>query len=286
MTLSGFAGIDAVRSLRRIGLALVVGAGLLAGCAAPQTGAAPSGVAAADSGDTSEAGALKRAQIRLELAEGYYQRGQLDVALSEANKSLAEKADYVPAYNMRALIYMAMGDNDNADANFRQALKYNPGNTDALHNYGWFLCQQKRYPSSFEMFRKALAQPGYRFASRTYLALGVCEYRAGDLKASEGTLRKGFSLDPANPALATNLAFVLYRMGNAKDALFYIGRVNGGTYASAQSLWIGILAARKAGNTSLADGWTNQLVQHFPDSREAILAQQRRFNDDAIFNNN
>ena len=285
MTLSGFACIDAVRSLRRIGLVLVLGAGLLAGCAAPQTGAS-SDTGAAAAGDSSEAGALKRAQIRLELAEGYYKRGQLDVALAEANKALGEKSDYVPAYNMRALIYMAMGDNGNADSNFRQALKYNPGNTDALHNYGRFLCQQKRYPSSFEMFRKALAQPGYRFASRTYLALGVCEYRAGDLKASEATLRKGFSLDPANPALATNLAFVLYRIGNVKDALFYIGRVNSGNYASAQSLWIGILAARKAGSMSLANGWTSQLVQRFPDSREAILAQQKRFNDDVLIHNN
>jgi type IV pilus assembly protein PilF len=84
--------------------------------------------------------------------------------------------------------------------------------------------------------------------------------------------------------LSTNLAVVLDRMGKPKEALFYIARVNGGQYASAQSLWVGILIARKAGNGVDAALWTNQLVQRFPDSREAIAAQQGRFNDSALLN--
>ncbi len=267
-------------------LSLLMLPALMSGCASSQSRAAAGGdaaaAAAAVASGSDEASALKRAQLRLELSEGYYQRGQLDVALAEADKSLAEKSDYVPAYNMRALIEMAMGDMPAAEADFRRALSINPVNTDTLHNYGWFLCQQRRYPQSFEMFRKALAQPGYRFASRTYLALGVCQYRSGDLAGSEATLQRGFSLDPANPALATNLAFVLYRQGKYKDALFYIARVNTGATASAQSLWIGILTARHAGDAALAQAWTQQLIQKFPDSREAIHAQQGRFNDDVL----
>jgi type IV pilus assembly protein PilF len=232
----------------------------------------------------SDAAVLKRVQLRLELAEGYYQRGQFQVALDEVNKALAEKPDFVAAYNMRALIYMALGDNAKAEANYREALRLSPNNADALHNYGWFLCQQKRYDQSFVQFNKALASPNYRYPVRTYLALGVCQYRANELNAAEATLKKGFALDPANPALSTNLAVVLDRLGKAKEALFYIARVNSGPYASPQSLWVGILIARRAGNPLDAAQWTNQLEQRFPDSREAIAAQQGRFDDSTLLN--
>ena len=259
---------------------ILAGASLLGGCATQSQRAADMGSGAALS--TSETAVLKRVQLRLELAEGYYQRGQFTVALEEVNKALAEKSDFVPAYTMRALIYSALNDSAKADANYREALRLSPDNPDALHNYGWFLCQQRRYPESFVQFNKALAIQNYRYPVRTYLALGVCQYRAGDWAASELTLKKGFALDPANPALSTNLAVVLNRLGKPKEALFYIARVNSGQYASAQSLWVGILIARKAGNAVDAALWTNQLEQRYPDSREAIAAQQGRFDDSAL----
>ncbi|WP_449371422.1 type IV pilus biogenesis/stability protein PilW [Thiomonas sp.] len=261
---------------------LMTGASLLGGCATQTQSAAEMGSGAALS--TQQTDVLKRVQVRLELAEGYYQRGQFQVALEEVNKALADKSDFVPAYTMRALIYTAMNDSAKAQANYREALRLAPTNPDALHNYGWFLCQQRRYPESFAQFDKALSIPNYRYPVRTYLALGVCQYRAGDWAASEGTLKKGFALDPGSPALATNLAVVLDRLGKPKEALFYIARVNGGQYASAQSLWIGILIARKAGNPLEAAQWTNQLEQRFPDSREAIAAQQGRFDDSTLLN--
>ena len=261
---------------------LMAGALLLGGCASQTQRAADMGSGAALSPQQSDV--LKRVQLRLELAEGYYQRGQFQVALEEVDKALADKSDYVPAYTMRALIYTALNDSAKAEANYREALRLSPDNPDALHNYGWFLCQQRRYPDSFAQFNKALSIQNYRYPVRTYLALGVCQYRAGDWAASEGTLKKGFALDPGNPALSTNLAVVLDRLGKDKEALFYIARVNSGQYASAQSLWVGILIARKAGNAANVALWTNQLEQRFPDSREAIAAQQGRFDDSALLN--
>lgn len=261
---------------------LLMGASLLGGCATQSQRAADMGSGAALS--TSETAVLKRVQLRLELAEGYYQRGQFTVALEEVNKALAEKPDFVPAYNMRALIYTALNDSAKADANYKEALRLSPDNPDALHNYGWFLCQQRRYPESFAQFNKALSIPNYRYPVRTYLALGVCQYRANEWAASEATLKKGFALDPSNPALSTNLAVVLNRLDKPKEALFYIARVNAGQYASAQSLWVGILIARKAGNALDAAQWTNQLEQRYPDSREAIAAQQGRFDDSSLLN--
>ncbi len=266
-------------SLPLTALMLCIALWSLGGCA---SNTAQSNASASATSSTGHAEADKNAQIRLELAEGYYQRGQAEVALSEVGKALDQAPDYVPAYTMQALIQMSLGQNPQAEQSFRKALSIAPGNADALHNYGWFLCTNHRYPESFTMFQRALAVPGYRYPERTDLAYGVCQYRAGDLVGAEKTLRAGFSLDPANPALSTNLALVLYRQNKFKDALFYIQRVNTGKYASAQSLWVGILIARRSGDTLDTDTWTTQLEQRFPDSREAIAVQQGRFDDPSL----
>ena len=238
---------------------------LLAACATAPKGVEPSGP---DS---------KNARIRLELAEGYYQRGQPEVALGEVDKALAMSPDYVAAYNVKGLIQMSLSQNDKAEDSFRKALGLAPDNGDTLHNYGWFLCSRARYPESFSMFERALKVPGYRSVERTELALGVCQLRAGQDAAAEATLRRGFALDPANPALATNLALALYRQHKAKDALFYIRRVNAGNAANAQSLWLGVLIARSADDADDQAQWSTQLTQRFPNSQEAIAVQQGHF---------
>ena len=266
------------RGLRVALLSLGLALGLLGGCAAPGSSAnyasAPAGTAPAKS--------EKSARIRLELAEGYYQRGQPQVALGEVQQALAEDPGYVPAYTMQALIHMSLGESDQAETSFRKALSLAPDNPDTLHNYGWFLCSNKRYKESFEMFRRALAVQGYRNAQRTDLAYGVCQYRAGDLAGAEKTLTAGFALDPANPALSTNLAMVQYLRHEYPKALFYIRRVNAAPGANAQTLWLGVLIARKANDATDSAAWSQELISKFPDSVEAIAAQQGRYDDSAL----
>ncbi len=259
----------------------VAGAALLAlllgACATPSgSGTTRS---AASSGDSARA---RNARVHLELAEGYYQRGQGEVALGEVDKALQLSPDYVAAYNMKGLIEMGLGHERRADADFRQALSLAPDNGDTLHNYGWFLCSQGRYAESFTQFARALKVHGYRSAERTDLAYGVCQLRAGDVTGAEHTLRRGFALDPANPAMATNLALALHRQHRDRDALFYIARVNDAATANAQSLWLGVLIARRLGDAQRQAAWTAQLTQRFPNSQEAIAVQQGHFDDPGL----
>ena len=78
-----------------------------------------------------------------------------------------------------------------------------------MHNYGWFLCQQRRFAEADAQFERALAQPQYRDVARTLLAQGVCQARAGKWAQAERTLSRSYELDPANPVTAYNLGEVL-----------------------------------------------------------------------------
>ncbi|MDQ6685038.1 MAG: type IV pilus biogenesis/stability protein PilW [Pseudomonadota bacterium] len=212
----------------------------------------------------------KRALARMELASAYFGRGQMNTALDNVKQAIAADPQYGEAYNLRGLIYANIGENALAEESFRRALQLNARDADAMHNFGWYLCQQKRYPESMTMFTQALAQTQYRGASRTLLAQGVCQAFAGNLVESEISLVRSYELDPANPATATNLSEVLYRRGQYERARFYVRRVNAqADVSNAQTLWLAARIENKLNNEQGTREFGSQLRNRFPESREA-----------------
>lgn len=222
----------------------------------------------------------KRARARMELASAYFGRNQMTTALDQVKLAIAADPQYGEAFNLRGLIYANLGDPVLAEESFKRSLQINPRDADAMHNFGWYLCQQKRYAESASMFGQALAQPQYRGVSRTLLAQGVCQAFAGQLAESEATLTRAYELDPANPFTATNLSEVLYRRGEFERARFYVRRVNTQSdVSSAQTLWLAARIEAKLGNSQGAREFGNQLRGRFPDSREAASFARGNFDE-------
>ncbi|MEO8836264.1 MAG: tetratricopeptide repeat protein, partial [Caldimonas sp.] len=185
---------------------------------------------------------------------------------------LAIAADplYGDAFNLRGLIYANLGDKARAEESFKRALELNARDADTMHNYGWYLCQEKRYPESAAMFRRALAISEYRGTARTLMAQGVCQAYAGELAQADASLSRAYELDPSSPFTATNLAEVLYRRGEYERARFYIRRVNSRPdVANAQTLWLAARIETKLGDRRGAEEFGAKLRDRFPDSREA-----------------
>src|SRR5690606_26807246 len=103
----------------------------------------------------------KRARIRLELASNYFEQGQTNVALDEIKQSIAADPTYTKAYVLRGLVFMQMNENRLAEESFQRAIQLNPRDPDALHNYGWFVCQQGKHAQAIDLFSRALASPVY-----------------------------------------------------------------------------------------------------------------------------
>ncbi len=227
-----------------------------------------------------ESDVVKRARTRMDLATAYFGNNQMSPALDEVKKAIALNPQYGEAFDLRGLIYSNLGDTALAEDSFRRSLLINPRDADALHNYGFFLCQQKRYPESSAMFQKALAVPNYRGTVRTLLAQGVCQAFDGQLMQAEGTLTRAYELDPSNPFTATNLSQVLYDRGEYERARFYIRRVNSqAKISNAQTLWLAARIEKKLGNTQGTVEFGTQLRNRFPDSREAAAYARDSFNE-------
>ncbi|MEW6705606.1 MAG: type IV pilus biogenesis/stability protein PilW [Pseudomonadota bacterium] len=256
-------------------IALLLG---LSGCAGgPGIRADGSGerVTASDQTD-----ADRRARVRLELASAYFSRGQSETALDEVKQALAANPDLAEAHNLRGLIYASLGETALAEESFRRALQLKPGDGDTMHNYGWFLCQLRRFEPAQVQFAQALAQPQYRNPTRTLLAQGVCHARAGQWQEAERTLMRAYELDPTNPATAVNLSEVLYRRGEYERARFYIGRVNAvREQVSAQTLWLALRIENKSGNRGRVEQLASELRSRFPQAPETLALERGRFDD-------
>jgi len=250
---------------------------VLSGCAA--TG--PSGVdpSAAPVTEFDEPEQRKRARLRMELASGYFEQGRTDIALDEIKQALAADATYAPAYVLRGLVFMEMNNSRLAEDSFQRALQLTPRDPDALHNYGWFQCQQGRHAQAIELFKRALASPVYGGQARTYLAKGVCEIRMGQMVEAEGSLSRSYELDPGNPIAAYNLSRLLFQRGEDARAQFIIRRLNNSELANAETLWLGIKIERRMGNNLVVEQLAQQLGRRFAESSQWGSYQRGAFHE-------
>jgi type IV pilus assembly protein PilF len=203
---------------------------LLAGCATTRQDTGASDVVT----PSDETDVRRRARIRLELASGYYEEGKTDIALDELKQVLTVDPNFADAYNLRGLIYMRLGDNRQAEDSFRRAVALNPRDADAHHNHGWLQCLQSRHAEAQRSFQLALAMPIYAGRSRTLMAQGICQARAGQLEEAERSLSRSYELDAGNPITGYNLARILYQRGDYTRAQFYIRRLNNSELANAE----------------------------------------------------
>lgn len=249
---------------------------LLAACASP-----PPPVETPQSRPNTEpADPDRRARVRLELAGLYFGRGQNETALEEIKLTLAAKPDLPEAFGLRGLVYASMGEARLAEDSFLRALQLAPTDGNTMHNYAWFLCQERRYPEADAQFDKAMAQPQYREVVRTLLAQGACQARAGRWPEAERTLSRSYELDPANPATAYNLSEVLLRRGELERARFYVRRINAqADQVTAQSLWLAARIERRLGNFDALQDHGRQLRDRFPQAPETLLFERGRFDD-------
>lgn len=249
-----------------LGSVVVLGSGLLSGCAGTPGATASTGVEPLTESD--EPDTRKRARIRTTLATSYFEQGQHTVALDETKQALAADANYGPVYVLRGLIFMRLNDPKLAEESFRRALQINPNDSDALHNYGWFLCGIDREKEAVSLFSRAVANPTYGGQAKTLMAKGVCEMRSGLVKDAEASFARSYQLDATNPIAGYNLAALLFKRGEYERAQFYIRRLNGTELANAETLWLGIKIERQLKNQTVADQLAQQLQRRFPDSAE------------------
>lgn len=248
--------------------------------ACANTGASSTGGTGADLVTASdETDVQKRAKIRLELAVGYLEQGQTNIALDEVKLAIAADPRSAEAFSLRGLIYMRLNDFGLARDSFNRGILINPRDGNILHNLGWLACQESRYAEAIINFDKALAVPNYAGLSKTYLAKGICLLRSGDARQAENNFLRSFELDASNPIATFNLANLLFKRNDLIRSQFYIRRLNNNEYVNAESLWLATKIEKKMGNSQGVIQLSERLRKQFPTSREFGLFERGAFDE-------
>jgi type IV pilus assembly protein PilF len=251
---------------------------LLGGCASTG-GSSSSGSDKELATSSDQTSAQKRAVIRLQLAVGYYQRGELEVALDEVKQALQANPDSDDAYNMRGLIYMQMSEDHLAEESFQHALRLAPHNGEVDNNYGWFLCQNKRAAESFPYFEAAAAERKYAFPAKALDNAGKCSLKINHSAEAEKYFLLAFKYDPSNNDVNYNLAKIYFDRKEYDHSQFYISRVIKADVHDAEVLWLGIKIAHKMGDRVTESVIGSELGRFQPNSVQFASYQREAFDE-------
>jgi type IV pilus assembly protein PilF len=210
-----------------------------------------------------------RAQLHTELGAGYYERGQMDVAIDELTEAVKLDPTNAKAYNVFGLVYAVLGENQKAEQSFQRALQLAPQDSEVRQNWGWYLCTHGRARESIPEFEAAVRNPLYRTPEVALLNAARCSASYGDVRVAESYFRRTLQVAPNNPAAAYGLAQLAYKSGRYDDARAWMRPVMQQQSPPAEVLYLGLCIERKLGDRQSELSYASQLRNRFPDSTEA-----------------
>jgi type IV pilus assembly protein PilF len=179
---------------------------------------------------------------------------------------------------MLGLVYMDLKEDAVAEQNFERAIKLNPVDSDANNNYGWFLCQRKRYDEGMKRFLAAVKNPLYQSPDKSWVNAGMCSLSRGDETAAGEYFQRALEVQPSQPQALFHLAQLAFRRGQLPVAKEYLTQLSktGATF-SAEALWLALRVERGLGDREAEATYGLQLRRNYPNSREAQALLNRQY---------
>ncbi len=210
----------------------------------------------------------ERARIHTELGAGYYERGQMDVAIEELNEAVKLDPNRAGAYNIYGLVYAMMGENAKAEQNFQRALQLAPQDSEIRHNWGWFLCTTGHPREAIPEFELAIRNPLYKTPEIALINAGRCSTSFGDVANAEIYFKRALAVSPNNPTAAYGLALLAYKASNYSEARDWMRPAVQQTNPTAAALFLGMCIERKLSDRQAELSYISQLRNRYPDSAE------------------
>ena len=210
-----------------------------------------------------------KAELRTELAAGYFERGQYDVALEELGEAVKFDPTYPKLYSIYGLVYAELGDDAKAEANFRRALDLAPSDSEIRGNWGWYLCTHGKARESIAEFEAALRNPLYKTPEIALINAGKCSAQIGDSAAADQYFRRALVMKPGNPVAAYNLALLSYRENKLEQSRALMRFVMTQNPPPPEALYLGMCVERKLGDKQAETSYVTQIRNRYPNSAEA-----------------
>jgi len=219
------------------------------------------------------------AKANLQLGVAYLQRNELKLAREKLEKAVVQdpKLPSVRAY--LGVLYERLGETEDADAQYRMAVKLAPKDPYVLNTYGGFLCRTGERRKGIEYLVKAAENPIYTTPEAAYVNAATCARGIPDLELTGVYLRKALRVDPYFRDALLQLAEHSLETGQALQARAFIQRFENAGPATAESLILGADAEAELGDAAAATAFIKRLEIEFPERAEELRQQRSGAND-------
>jgi type IV pilus assembly protein PilF len=208
------------------------------------------------------------ARIHTELGAGYFQQGQIAIALEEFSEASSIDPSYPLAHNGLGLVYSALGEDAKADASFKRAISLDPTNSESRNNYGTFLCSRNRIDESITQFMEAVKNPLYTTKDIAYLNAGLCSLRKDNIDGAENFFQKALQVQPLMHRASYELALIQFNRKKFGLAREYLQTPLVGN-PTAEVLWLAIRVERQLGDRDAEASYSLALRRNYPNSEQA-----------------
>jgi type IV pilus assembly protein PilF len=211
----------------------------------------------------------KASDINVQLGMGYYHQNNLELANAKLIKALDQNPRNAQAHHAFAVLQNRFGDKEKAEFHFKKAIEYNSSNSEALNNYGAFLCQNKRPEEAEKMFLRALKNPLYKTPEVAYTNAASC-LRQNNKKPEmvKEYLKKALGkVNNFRPALIL-LAEISFEEEKLDLTTIYLKRYHLVGPPTARSLWLEIRNELELDHREEAYKLAEKLKTDFADTPE------------------
>lgn len=223
---------------------------------------------------------VRAADVNTRLGVGYFERGDLQVAIEKLDRAIELDPAHVPAYVTLALIQEQLGRDSRARRYHREAVSLAPEDGATLNSYAAFLCRQGEYAEADGFFRRATDDPFYDTREVAYTNAGSCAMRAGRLEAAEDYLREALEINEEYSDALYHLARLFLERDDAFRARAFLQRFEATAGADPGALMLGYRIEKRLGNEREAARYFSRIENQFPDSSEAQNIRQQTSRDD------
>jgi type IV pilus assembly protein PilF len=204
-----------------------------------------------------------------ELGIAYMRRGELAVAQTKLDRALKENPDDPDVHSARALLFARLQQPEQADREFREALRLAPKNPDFQNNYAVYLCSVGRNDEGVQTFLRAAHNPEYLTPELAYVNAGIC-LRAShhDVEAYQMFV-DALTIRPNFPQALWQLADLNFSEGKLADARQEIDSFIASNQETPDLLLLAVKVTRAQHDQLDAALYARRLQLDFPNSAEA-----------------
>lgn len=183
----------------------------------------------------------------LALGAQYLQMGRYDLAEPKLIRAIEIDSSQPEAWNVLAVMYEQKRDISAGFNAYQKLINSHPNYVLGYFNFATFLCKFERDSEAQALYQQMRTKGG-DFATMSYIVEGNCAQKRGKTLQAENSYKQALAHDPYSSGALLPLAEIALERGDGQAALNYLKVVHTYVGYSAESAYLGILAARKVGD--------------------------------------